>query len=149
VLETSGPPASDTSVTFAAGQERTIVLRHGPPENIVFARLTFLADAFADSGQTVQVDLHPRPGVYGLDLTTSQPFKDKGASLTFEYARFFSAPARARQVYGSDIAFEQALAIGRLLPDANIELVPPFRPGADNLGGELPAPGSYIVAAPQ
>jgi hypothetical protein len=149
VLETSGPPPSDTSVTFAAGQERTIVLRHGPPENIVFARLTFLADAFADSGQTVKVDLHPRPGVYGLDLTTSQPFKEKGASLIFEYARFFSAPARARQVYGSDIAFERALAIGRLLPDANIDLLPPFRPGADNLGAELPAPGSYLVAAPQ
>src|SRR4051812_47262845 len=42
VLETSGPPPSDTSVTFTAGQERMIVLRHGPPENIVFARLTFL-----------------------------------------------------------------------------------------------------------
>ena len=149
VLETSGPPPSDTSVTFPAGQERTIVLRHGPPENIVFARLTFLADAFADSGQTVKVEVHPRPGVYGLDLTTSQPFKDKAAHLVFGYARFFSAPARARQVYGSDVAFERALAIGRLLPDAHIELQPPFRPAADNLGAELPAPGSYLVAAPQ
>jgi hypothetical protein len=149
VLETSGPSPSDTSVTFAAGQEQTIVLRHGPPENIVFARLTFLADAFADSGQTVKVDLHPRPGVYGLDLTTSQPFKEKGANLVFEYARFFSAPARARQVHGSDIAFERALAVGRLLPDAHLELLPPLRPAADNLGAELPAPGSYLVAAPQ
>jgi hypothetical protein len=149
VLETSGPPPSDTSVTFAAGEARTIVLRHGPPENIVFARLTFLADAFADSGQTVKVDLHPRPGVYGLDLTTSLPFREKGANLVFEYARFFSAPGRARQVYGSDITFEQALAIGRLLPDAHIELLPPSRPAADNLSAELPAQGSYLVAAPQ
>lgn len=149
VLETSGPPPSDTSVTFAAGQARTIVLRHGPPENIIFARLTFLADAFPDSGQTVTVDLHPRPGVYGLDLTSSQPFKEKGANLVFEYSRFFSAPARARQLYGSDLAFERALAIGRLLPDSHIELLPPFRPAADNLGAELPAPGSYLVAAPQ
>jgi hypothetical protein len=149
VLETSGPPPSDTSVTFTAGEEHVIVLRQGPPENIVFARLTFLADAFADSGQAIKVDVHPRPGIYGLDLTTSQQFRGNRANLVFEYARFFSAPSRARQVYGSDIAFERALAIGRLLPDAHIELLPPSRPAADNLGAELPAPGSYLVAAPQ
>ena len=149
VLETSGPAPSDTSVTFTAGEPRTIVLRHGPPENIVFARLTFSAAAFADTGQTVKVAVHPRPGVYGIDLTTSHPLREKGASLVFEYSRFFSAPARARQVYGSDVAFERALAIGRLLPDAHIELLPPSRPAADNLGAELPAPGSYLVAAPQ
>ena len=149
VLETSGPAPSDTSVTFTAGEPQTIVLRHGPPENIVFARLTFSAAAFADTGQTVKVDVHPRPGVYGIDLTTSHPLREKGASLVFEYSRFFSAPARARQVYGSDVAFERALAIGRLLPDAHIELLPPSRPAADNLGAELPAPGSYLVAAPQ
>jgi hypothetical protein len=149
LLETAGPPPADTSVTFVAGDPRTIVLRHGPPENIVFARLTFSASAFADSGQTVKVDLHPRPGIYGLDMTTSHPFRAKEASLVFDYARFFSAPARARQVYGGDIAFERALAVGRLLPDAHIELLPPVRPAADNLGAELPAPGSYLVAAPQ
>src|SRR3954468_22235125 len=149
VLETSGPPPSDTSVTFSAGQERMIVLRHGPPENLVFARLTFLADAFADSGRAITVDVHPRPGVYGLDLTTSQPFRENRANLVFDYARFFSAPSRARQVYGSDVAFERALAIGRLLPDAHIELLPPSRPAADNLGTELPAPGGYLLAAPQ
>ena len=149
VLETSGPAPSDTSVTFTAGEPRTIVLRHGPPENIVFARLTFSPAAFADSGQTVKVDVHPRPGVYGIDLTTSLPLRENTANLVFEYSRFFSAPARARQVYGSDLAFERALAIGRLLPDAHIELLPPFRPAADNLGAKLPAPGRYLVAAPQ
>jgi hypothetical protein len=149
VLETSGPPPSDTSVTFLAGEPRTIVLRHGPPENIVFARLTFSPNAFADSGQTVKVDVQPRPGVYGLALATSLTLREKGASLVFEYARFFSAPARARQIYGSDIAFERALAIGRVLPAGQIELLPPFRPVADNLGAELPGAGSYLVAAPQ
>ena len=86
---------SDTSVTFTAGKPQTIVLRHGPPENIVFARITFSPEAFADSGQTVKVDVHPRPGIYGIDLSTSLPMREKGASLVFEYARFFSAPARA------------------------------------------------------
>jgi hypothetical protein len=136
-------------VTFPAGTPQTIVLRHGPPENIVFARLAFSADAFADTGQAVTVDLHPRPGVYGIDLATSRPLRAKGATLVFEYARFFSAPARARQVYGSDVAFERELAIGLLLPDAHIELLPSFRPAADNLRAELPSPGSYLVAAPQ
>jgi hypothetical protein len=149
VLETSGPPPSDTSVTFPSGTPRTIVLRHGPPENIVFARLTFTAKAFGDSGQTVRVDLHPRPGVYGLDLATSLPLRERGATVVFEYARYFSAPAQARKVYGSDAAFERALAVGRLLPDAQIELLPSFRPAADNLGATLPPSGGYLVAAPQ
>jgi hypothetical protein len=151
VLETSGPPPSDTSVSFTAGTTHVIVLRHGPPENIVFAKLSFGADAFADSGQTVRVDVHPRPGVYGLDVSTSLPLRvaREGATVLFDYARYFSAPVRARQVYGNDIAFEHALAVGRLLPENQIELLPSTRPTPDNLSARMPAPGSYLVAAPQ
>jgi hypothetical protein len=149
LLETAGPPPSDTSVTFPTGSPRAIVLRHGPPENIVFARLMFTAAAFGDSGQTVQVDVHPRPGVYGLDLTTSLPLRERGATIVFDYARYFSASAQARHVYGSDAAFERALAVGRLMPEGQIELLPSFRPAADNLGATIPAAGSYLVAAPQ
>jgi hypothetical protein len=149
VLETSGPPPSDTTVSFTAGTPHTIVLRHGPPENIVFARLSFTAGAFADSGQTVTVEVHPRPGVYGLDVAISLPLRADQATVLFDYARYFSAPARARQVYGSDIAFERALAVGRLLPENQIELLPSTRPAPDNLSSSLPAPGSYLVAAPQ
>jgi hypothetical protein len=149
VLETSGPPPSDTSVTFTAGELRTIILRHGPPENIAFARLTFSPQAFGASGQSVRVDVHPRPGVYGIDLTTSQPLRGNGALLVFEYARFFSAPAQARRVYGSDVIFERALAIGRLLPDARIELLPPSRPAGDAITADLSTAGTYLVAAPQ
>jgi hypothetical protein len=149
VLETSGPPPSDTSVSFVTGDPRMIVLRHGPPENIVFARLSFTAGAFADSGQTVTIDVHPRPGVYGLDFTTTIPLRPSGATLAFEYARFFSAPTRARQVYGSDVAYERALAVGRLLPDNQLELLASSRPAADNLAAALPGAGAYLMAAPQ
>jgi hypothetical protein len=149
VLETSGPPPSDTSVSFVSGEQHTIVLRHGPPENIVFARLSFTAAAFADSGQTVTVEVHPRPGLYGLDFTTSTPLQPSGATLAFEYPRFFSAPSRATQVYGSDIAYERALAIGRLVPDNQLELLPSSRPAADNLSAAVPGPGRYLAAAPQ
>ena len=147
VLETSGPPPPDTSVSFTAGSPRTIVLYHAG-ENITFARLSFEAGAFADSGQAVRVDVRPRPGIYGLDLAISLPLRENQAAVVFEYSRYFSAPARARQVYGSDIAFERALAVGRLLPDGQVELLPSTRSAADNLRAALPAAGSYVVGAP-
>jgi hypothetical protein len=148
VLETSGPPPPDTSVTFTTGASRTIVIYHGG-ENITFARVIFEPGAFADSGGTVQVDVRPRPGLYGLDLATSLPLREKQASVVFEYSRYFSAPARAREVFGGDIAFERALAVGRLLPDGQVELLPSVRPAGDNLKASLPSAGSYIVGAAQ
>jgi hypothetical protein len=147
VLETAGPPPSDTSVTFAAGELRIIVLRHGPPENVVFAELVFPPRAFrADSGRAVRVDVRPRPGVYGLDLTTSVPLGE-GASVIFRYARYFSAPARARADFGSDVLYERALAVGQVQAGGTLSLLPSTRPVADNLQAALPAAGSYVVAA--
>jgi hypothetical protein len=148
VLETAGPAPSDTSVSFVAGTPRTIVLRHGPPENIVFARVIFSAGAFADSGQLVTVDVQPRPGVYGLDLTTSKPIRG-AASVAFDYSRYFSAPERARQVYRSNGAFERALAIGRTLSEDRIELLPTIRPELDNVRAPVATGGRYLLAAPQ
>jgi hypothetical protein len=148
VLETAGPPPSDTAVTFEAGTERIIMMRHGPPENIVFARIIFPPATFADSGQLVRVDLRPRPGIYGLDISTSIPPRG-GFSVVFEFARYFTAPARARQVYRSNAAFERALAVGRLLPENNIELLPPIEDETDKVGATVPGPGSYLLAAPQ
>jgi hypothetical protein len=150
VLETAGPPPSDTTVTFVAGDPRTIVLRHGPPENVVFAEVTFAPSAFhADSGRPVQVEIRPRPGVYGLDLLTSVPFSE-GASVVFEYPRYFSAPAKARVIYGSDVLYERALAVGQLLATGqSLSLLPSTRPAVDNLQAALPGPGTYLVAAPE
>lgn len=148
VLETSGPPPSDTSVTFTTGIPRVIVLYHAG-ESISFARLSFEPAAFGDSGRTVQVDVRPRPGIYGFDFTASLPLRNGAASVTFEYPRYFLAPARARQVHGSDVAFERLLAVGRVLPDNQVELLPSTRPAADNLRAAVPAPGRYIVAGPQ
>jgi hypothetical protein len=147
VLETSGPPPADTSVTFTAGVSRIIVLRHGPPDNLAFVELEFPPAAFAaDSGRPVTVGIHPRPGIYGVDVTTSHSLA-RGASLTFKYARYFSAPARARAAYGSDVLYERALAIGRLQSSGKLALLPSTRPASDNLRSALPGPGSYLVAA--
>jgi hypothetical protein len=135
-------------VNFIAGTPRIIVMRHGPPENIVFARISFSATAFGDSGRVVSADLRPRPGIYGLDITTSLPPR-AGATVVFEFARYFSAPARARQTYRNDAAYERALAVGRLLPDNQIELMPSLRSETDKVSAALPASGTYLVAAPQ
>jgi hypothetical protein len=148
VLETAGSPPPDTSVTFVAGEPRTIILRHGPPDNVVFAELLFATNAFADSGRVVRVEVRPRPGVYGLDLTSTLPMRG-GATIVFKYARYFSAPARARTVYGSDVAFELALAVGELQPGGMLNLLPSTRPASDNLSAVARAPGSYLVAAPE
>jgi hypothetical protein len=148
VLATSGSQPGDTSVTFTTGSQRVIVLRHGPPGNAVFAEITFGGRSFGDSGRSVQVDIRPRPGIYGFDLTSSIPF-GQGATVAFRYPRYFSAPTRAREIYGSDIAFERALAVGRLQPDDQVLLLPSTRPASDNLRAAIPSAGSYLVAAPQ
>lgn len=148
VLETAGPPPSDTAVTFTAGEPRVIVLRHGPPENVVFAEVSFAPQTFhADSGRPVKVEIRPRPGVYGIELRSSVPFSD-GVSVVFKYPRYFSAPARARAAYGSDPLYERALGIGQVLGTGQtLALLPTSRPGPDNLQAALPAPGTYLVAA--
>jgi hypothetical protein len=149
VLETAGPPPPDTSVTFTAGVFRTIILRHGPPDNLVFAELEFPPTAFAaDSGRPVTVRVHPRPGIYGIDVTSSLPL-GTGASVAFKYARYFSAPARARAAYGTDVLYERALAIGRLEPGGQLGFLRSTRPASDNIRSALPGSGSYLVAAAQ
>jgi hypothetical protein len=149
VLETAGPPPSDTSVTFRTGEPRFIVLRHGPPDNVTFAELAFAPGAFGpDTGREVRVDVRPRPGLYGVDVTTSLPIQ-AGATLSFVYARYFLAPARARTVYGNEVTYERALAIGQLQPNGLLALQPSTRPAADMLSTGMPGAGRYLVAAPQ
>jgi len=146
VLETSGPQAPDTAVTFTAGEPRVIVLRHGPPEYIVFAELNFPPAAFAERGREVRVEVRPRPGVYGLDVATSFAIRDS-ATISFMYARYFAAPGKARAAYGSDLAYERGLAIGRVLPNGLLALLPSTRPVPDVLRAPLPAAGTYLAAA--
>jgi hypothetical protein len=148
VLETSGAQPRDTSVSFVAGEPRVIVLRHGPPESDVFAELVFPPPAFAERGREVRVDVRARPGAYSLDVVTSLPLRDS-AAVVFQYPKFFAAPAKARAVYGSVVAYERALAVGRVMPGGILALLPSTRPFPDLLRAPLPAAGTYLVAAPQ
>jgi hypothetical protein len=149
LLETAGVPPEDTALTLARGKRRVIVLRHGPPDNLVFADVVVPAEALdtAAAPDSIQVSVRARPGVYGIDLQSPIPLKNP--AVTFEYAVHFSAPADARRRYGSDAAFEAVLAVGELLPDGGIRFLISTRPAADNLTAVLPGAGSYVVGAPR
>ena len=67
--------------------------------------------------------------------------------VVFKYARYFSAPLRARADYGSDVLYERALAIGEVQAGGTLALMPSTRPVADNLQAALPSAGTYVVAA--
>jgi hypothetical protein len=149
LLEMAGVPPDDTILRVARGVRRVVVLRHGPPDNLVFADLAVPPTAFdtVAGSDSVRVSVRPRPGVYGVDLESGVPIR--GASVTFEYPVHFSAPADAVRRYGSDAAFEAVLAVGELLPDGGIRFLISTRPAADNLSAELPGAGSYVVGAPR
>jgi hypothetical protein len=87
--------------------------------------------------------------VYGLELRSSVPLAG-GATIVFRYPRYFLAPARGRAVYGSDVVYERALAVGLLGGTGQtLSLLPTTRPAPDNLQAAVRAPGTYLVAAPE
>ncbi|HET8633556.1 MAG TPA: hypothetical protein VFL88_05360 [Gemmatimonadales bacterium] len=146
-LESTGAPPPDTTVTTRAGLPRTIVLRHAPPDNVMFAEVAFDSAAFqVPAGQEVEIQVTPRPGAYGLTLRTSAPFS--AASITFAYPVHFFAPAGARTRYGSDIEVERVLAIARLEGDV-ATFLPSVRPATDQLRTIVERAGTYLVAAPR
>lgn len=144
-LEVAGAQPSDTTVTAQAGIPRTVVVRHGFPDNAVFAEVRFDSLAFS-GGSDVTITVRPLPGLYGVTIETSQPFAT--ATLTFHYAVHFLAPAEARVTHGSNIAFERTLAIGRL--DAEqVTFITSHRPATDLLRAEITQSGTYLVGAPR
>jgi hypothetical protein len=138
----------DTVVKVRRGQPRVIAIRHPQPDELAFADLALPAQAFDSTvGDSVTVSVHIRPGLYGLDLTTSAPLKQ--GTLTFKYPVHFAAPEEARAAFGSDVAFEHVLAIGKLGPNETIVFQRSSRPASDNLSTALTSAGSYVVGAPK
>ena len=139
---------TDTAVKVRRGQPRVIVIRHPAPDELAFADLALPAQAFdSTAGDSVTVSVHIRPGLYGLDLTTSAPLRE--GTLTFKYPVHFTAPADARAAFGSDVAFERVLAVGKLGPNETIVFQRSSRPATDNLSIALSSAGSYVVGAPK
>jgi hypothetical protein len=148
LLHASGPPVADTTVRVRRGVKRVIVLRHAAPDGLTFAELAIPATGFDSTGSdSVDVGIRVRPGVYGMDLTTSAPLRS--ATLTFKYPVHFEAPGDARVALGSGVAFERALAIGKLGPGETIIFQRSYRPAADNLSTTLTAAGGYLIGAPK
>ncbi|HMV32585.1 MAG TPA: hypothetical protein PKA50_10740 [Gemmatimonadales bacterium] len=149
-LEIAGVTPGDTTVTFARGRPRTIILRHGPPDNTVFVEVTFPAEAFAGAGapESITVTVAPAPGVYGLTVTSTLP-PAAGARLRFKYPVHFAAPTAGLARYGSVARFERALVVLVRLEDGTWGVLPSSRPASDNLEAPLRGPGTYLVAAPR
>lgn len=143
VLECAGTPPPDTTVRFPMGERRLVTLRHGPPEQALFAVVDFPDNAFGAAAGDVSVTIRPRPGLYGIDLESDRPFR--GARVTFKYARHFAAPAAARARHGSDAAFERELVVARV-EEGTAYLLPSTRPATDNLSAAADGPGRYLVA---
>ena len=150
VLEMSGVPPEDTVISLLTGMPRRIVLRHGAPDNTVFVELVFTAESFAGPGtpESVTVSVRPRPGVYGIDVTTTVP-PGPGALVRFRYPVHFAAPVAALARYGGTVRLERALAIATRLESGEWGLLPSERPASDNLQAPLGASGSYLVVAPR
>lgn len=150
VLEAGGAEQEDTVVAVAGGARRVVVLRRSAPDFGLFARLEFPDGSLrAPPGRdSVRLTLRPRPGLYGLDLGVEGAI-EAGATITFSYGMHFVAPAGARVRYGSDLAFEKELAIGRLDEGGQLVFLPTTRPGSDLLRAPLPGPGRYLIAAPR
>ena len=150
VLEISGVGPGDTALAIDPTAARTVILRHGPPDNDVFVVLSFPAKVFTPSAaqDSVHLVIRPSPGLYGIEFECDAPL-GLGAWMRFEYPVHFSAPIDAQQRYGSAVQFEAALAIARLEKDARYALLVSGRPAPDNLVAPLAGPGTYIVAAPR
>jgi len=148
LLQMSDPPVGDTTVRVRPGVARVIVLRHAAPDHLTFAELLLPAAAFDTTrADSVDVAIHPRPGLFGVELTASAALKS--ATLTFKYAVHFKAPDEARAALGSDVAFERLLAIGKLGAGETVIFQRSSRPAADNLSTDLTSAGSYVVGAPK
>ncbi len=150
VLEMGGVPPEDTTVTFAKGSPRVVSVRHGAPDNTVFAELIFPTAAFSDSAvpDSIKVTLHPRPGIYGLDVAMSvRP--GPGAQIRFKYPIHFAAPNEALIRYGGRATFEQALAIATRQDSLSYSLLASERPASDNLQAPFSGTGTYLVVAPR
>jgi len=149
LLESWGTAPNDTVVTWRADEQRVIVLRRAAPDNNLFSRIVFPAGSVVPRrGDSASVRVSLAPGLYGVDVATEDEVK-VGAQIIFSYAIHFTAPAAARQVYGSEIRFERFLGVGRLDAESTLVFLDSYRPGSDLLTSPLPGAGRYLVAAPK
>lgn len=144
-----GEPPADTTVMVAADSARVIDVFHIPPDHTIFAQLIFAEHGLkAAGGDSMQVSIKARPGIYAVDVATTGTFA-KPALLVFHYPVHFEAPASALGRYPTNREFEAALWIGRMDGEGTITFLRSDRPASDKLVAAIDRPGTYIVAAPK
>ncbi|HEX5003810.1 MAG TPA: hypothetical protein VFV65_00735 [Gemmatimonadales bacterium] len=150
-VEVWGAQAPDTAVSFPAAHARSIVLRHGPPDNTIFAAIDIPANALSPrgGGDSVTLAIRPLPGIYGLTLTSESAVSEP-MILTFKYPVHFAAPSDSRARYPSDVLFEQALVVA-IAEDGGTryQTLRSTRPASDNLQATISALGQYQIVAPR
>lgn len=151
-VEVWGAAPSDTVVTFAVAQPRVIVLRHGPPDNTVFAEVHVPAGALvpaAAGSDSASLAVRPVPGVYGVSLESPGSLRGE-LRLVFKYPVHFAAPADSRATYATDVLFERALVIAKWQEGGeSFQTLRSTRPASDNLEATITALGRYELIAPR
>ncbi len=149
VLEAAGIMPEDTVVAIPGSAPRVVVLRRSAPDYGLFAQIGLADSALVapPGGDTARLGLHPVPGEYSLEIEVTGALRS-GATITFSYGAHFLPPTGARDRYGSDLGYEQALAVGRVEND-QVRFLPTNRPGTDMVRAALVGPGRYVVAAPK
>ena len=151
VLETAGPPPSDTALTFLAGEPRVVVLRHGPPENVVFAEVSFAANTLSRRQRVTGQGRDPAPPGRVRAGPPDERAVQRGARPSSSSTPGTS-PRRPRRAPSTAAMRVRARAGGR--PAAGHRAVAvaapldPTRPPTI-CRRRSPPPGTYLVAAPQ
>lgn len=149
MLDQTGPSATDTVVWFDPAKPRTVMLRHAPPDNAVYAIVDVPAGAVAPAaGDSASISIAPTPGRYALGISTTGALSGS-LVVTFSYATHFQAPSDALARYPSPARFDQAMGAGVLEGADIIRFLPTTRPAADMMQFTVSAPGTYVLAAPK
>ena len=149
ILGQSGPSPSDTTVRFVASAGRTVVIRHAPPDNSIYAIVDFPAGSVAPTaGDTAVVLISPTPGQFGVAITSPGSIAS-GVQATFSYATHFQAPSDAVSRYPSPTRFEQSMGAASLGDNGIVTFVPTARPAADMIRFPVAGEGTFVLAAPR
>ncbi|MES2306842.1 MAG: hypothetical protein V4558_15165 [Gemmatimonadota bacterium] len=132
---------------YSARAGRTIVMRHGAPDNAIFAIIEVPADSTRKApGDSVTLRLSPSAGRYGVELQSSDSLKP-GIRLTFSYATHFQEPSEAIAKYATPALFEQAMAAAHQIGTDQLQFVVTERPAADMLRFTITGTGVWLLAA--
>ena len=149
ILELAGASPADTTVTFESATGRTILMRHGPPDNAIFAIIDIPPDAIAPAGGTeATITIHPTPGRFGFTISSSGQWQGV-VQVTFSYAIHFQEPSDAMTRFPSAGRFELALGAARSGPDGTLAFLETRRPAADMLQFGVDQPGTYLLGVPK